>query len=199
MSMSFDQEGVTMTVKRRPGGRTAQTKSSVFDAVRALVTERGYSSLTMTDIAEAAGVAATSLYRRWGDVRVLVMEVAVERLVQEHPLPDTGTLSQDLQVWARSIAASLSSKEGSSFFQAFIASALPAGPDSAARRAALKPRVAQLETMLDRARARGEAAPPIEDVVDMLLAPLYTRTLFGMPANEALADRLVQRLLREHR
>ena len=184
-----------MTVKRRPGGRTAQTKSSVFEAVTALVTERGYAALTMTDIAERAGVAATSLYRRWGDVRVLIMEVAVERLMQEHPLPDTGTLAQDLRAWARSIAAGLSSPEGSAFFQAFIATALPTGSIGAARTAALKPRVAQIETMLGRASVRGEPSTSVEDVVDMLLAPLYTRTLFGMPTDDILADRLVQRLL----
>jgi Tetracyclin repressor-like, C-terminal domain len=130
-------------------------------------------------------------------VRVLIMEIAVERLLQEHPLPDTGTLAQDLQLWARSIATNLSSPDGSAFFQAFVATALPAGPDVAARRAALKPRIAQLETMLSRARARGETAPSIEDVVDILLAPLYTRTLFGRPTDEALADRLVKRLLGE--
>jgi len=188
-----------MTVKRRPGGRTAQTKSSVFEAVTALVTERGYGAFTMTDIAERAGVAATSLYRRWGDVRVLIMEVAVERLMEEHPLPDTGTLAQDLHSWARSIAAGLSGPEGSSFFQAFIATALPTGASGAARTTALQPRVEQIQMMLGRAKARGEPAPSVQDVVDMLLAPLYTRTLFGMPTDDALADRLVQRLLRECR
>ena len=188
-----------MTLKRRPGGRTARTKSSVFEAVTSLVTERGYGAFNMTDVAERAGVAATSLYRRWGEVRVLIMEVAVERLMAEHPLPDTGALADDLQTWARSIAAGLSSPEGSSFFQAFIATALPTGSDAVARMAAFKPRVAQLETMLGRAGARGEPAPTVEDVVDMLLAPLYTRTLFGMPTDEALADRLVKRLLGECR
>lgn len=188
-----------MTVKQRPGGRTAQTKSSVFEAVSALITERGYGALSMTEIAERAGVAATSLYRRWGDVRSLIMEVAVERLMEEHPLPDTGALAQDLCTWARAIAAELSSPEGSSFFQAFIATALPGGGNNIARLAALRPRVAQLETMLARARARGEQAPSVEDVVDMLLAPLYTRTLFGMRTDESLADRLVKRLLGECR
>ena len=188
-----------MTVKRRPGGRTARTKSSVFEAVTALVTERGYGAFNLTDVAARAGVAVTSLYRRWGDVRVLMMEVAVERLMQEYPLPDTGALAQDLRTWARSIAAGLSSPESASFFQAFIATALPTGSHGMARMAALKPRIAQLETMLGRARARGEPSPSIEDVVDMLLAPLYTRTLFGMPTDKALADRLVTRLLRECR
>jgi AcrR family transcriptional regulator len=188
-----------MTVKRRPGGRTARTKNSVFEAVTALLAERGYGALNMTDIAERAGVAATSLYRRWGEVRLLIMEVAVERLMRERPLPDTGSLVQDLRAWARSIAAGLSGPEGSSFFQAFIATALPTGVNSTARMAVFKPRVVQIETMLDRAKARGERAPSIEDVVDMLLAPLYTRTLFGMPTDRALADRLVKRLLGECR
>lgn len=67
-----------MMGKTRPGGRTARTKEVVFEAVAALIAERGYGNIAMTDIAERAGVAATSLYRRWGDVRVLVLEVAVE-------------------------------------------------------------------------------------------------------------------------
>src|ERR1700751_2571558 len=116
-----------MTVKRRPGGRTARTKSSVFEAVTALVRERGYGAFNMTAGAERADVASTSLYRRWGDVRVLIMEVAVERLIAERPLPDTGALADDLLTWARSIASGLSGPEGSSFFQAFIATALPTG------------------------------------------------------------------------
>lgn len=141
-------------------------------------------------------MAVTSLYRRWGDVRVLIMEVAVERLAEEYPLPDTGTLAQD-HAWARFIVTGLNSQEGSSFSQAFIATALPLGSSAAARAAALKPRIVQLGAMLDRAKARGEPSPSVDDVVDMLLAPLYTRTLFGMPIDEALADRLVKRVLRK--
>src|SRR4051812_22755224 len=81
-----------MTTKPRPGGRSARNKAAVFEAAAALLAERGHDAVTMTDIAERAGIAATSLYRRWGDVRALVMEVAVENLMRERPLPDTGTL-----------------------------------------------------------------------------------------------------------
>src|ERR1700733_10000294 len=110
-----------MAVKSRPGGRTARTKGAVFEAVTDLVTERGHAAVSMADIAERAGVAATSLYRRWGDVRVLIMEVATEQLMRDKPLPDTGSLAGDLRKWARSIAAGLKSAEGSSFFQALAA------------------------------------------------------------------------------
>src|ERR1700685_392320 len=96
-----------MAVKSRPGGRTARTKEAGFEAGAALVAGPGDGSVSMPDIADRAGVAATSLYRRWGDVRVLIMEVATEQLMREHPLPDTGSLAGDLRKWARKNAGGL--------------------------------------------------------------------------------------------
>jgi hypothetical protein len=58
-------------------------------------------------------------------------------------------------------------------------------------------RVDQIKTMLERARKRGEKPPALADVLDHLLAPLYTRALFGTPANEAFAEKLVERLMRD--
>src|SRR6266704_1038992 len=77
-----------MTAKPRPGGRSARNKAAVFEAAAARLAEQGHEAVTMTDIAERAGMAATSLYRRWGDVRALMMEVAVEKLMRERPPPD---------------------------------------------------------------------------------------------------------------
>jgi AcrR family transcriptional regulator len=183
-----------MTVKPRPGGRSARTKATVYEAVAALVIERGHAAVSMTDVAERAGVAATSLYRRWGDVRALIMEVAVEQLSQDHPLPNTGSIAGDLRSWARSIAAGLKSPAGSAFFTALVATAMSPGEGST-RTAALQRRLDQVATMLARAQARGEKPPALADVMDYLLAPLYARALFGTPASEAFAGRLVRRLL----
>jgi AcrR family transcriptional regulator len=185
-----------MTVKPRPGGRSARNKAAVFEATAALLAERGHEAVTMSDIAERAGVAVTSLYRRWGDVRALVMEVAVEQLMHERPLPDTGSLRGDLRGWARPIAASLASREGSSFFRAVIATSPPAGADGSMRTAALKRRGEQMATMLERARKRGEKPPGVAELMDHVLAPLYMRALLSMPLNKAVADRLVERLLK---
>ena len=184
-----------MTAKPRPGGRSARNKAAVFEATAALLAERGHEAVTMTDIAERAGMAATSLYRRWGDVRALMMEVAVEKLMRERPLPDTGSLRGDLLAWARPIATSLASREGSSFFRVVIATTPPAGADGSLRRAALKGRSEQMELMLERARQRGEKPPDVAELVDYVLAPLYMRALFGRPLSKAVADRLVDRLV----
>jgi AcrR family transcriptional regulator len=184
-----------MTAKPRPGGRSARNKAAVFEAAAALLAERGHGAVTMTDIAARAGMAATSLYRRWGDVRALMMEVAVEKLTRERPLPDTGSLRGDLLAWARPIAASLASREGSSFFRAVIATTTPAGADGSLRHAAMKRRREQMELMLERARQRGEKPPDVDELLDHVLAPLYMRALFGRPLSKAVADRLVDRLL----
>jgi AcrR family transcriptional regulator len=181
-----------VATRSRPGGRTARTKIVVFEAVTSLVAERGHAAVSMAEIADRAGVAVTSLYRRWGDVGVLIMEVATEQLMREHPLPDTGSLAGDLRKWARSIAAGLRSPESSSFFQALIATA---GAEGITRTAAVQRRTDQIATMLERARQRGEQPPVLADVLDHLLAPLYMRALFGNPASEAFAERLVERLL----
>jgi AcrR family transcriptional regulator len=182
--------------KRRPGGRTARNQAAVFEAAAALLVEKEPGSLTMTEIAERAGVAATSLYRRWGEVGILLLEVTVDQLDREHPLPDTGSLDGDLRAWAQRIAAGLRSKRGSALFKVIVASAAQGGIRDSARVRAMDPRVKQIEAMLNRADERGEQAPAVSEVLDHLLAPLYFRALFGAPGNSAFAAGLLDHLLR---
>ena len=182
--------------KTRPGGRTAQTRAAVFAAVESLLAQKDPAEVSMVEIAERAGVAATSLYRRWGDVRALLTEVAVEQLTREAPLPDTGSLRGDLCAWMRSVAAGLAQPGGSVFFRVYVGAA-PRTPEEGATRAqTVMRRIEQVAVMLDRARARGEATPDVFEVTDHLLAPLYMRALFGTPADAAVADGLVDYLLR---
>lgn len=61
-------------------------------------------------------------------------------------------------------------------------------------------RTRQLQSMLDRARERGEDAPNAFDVLDHVLAPICLRVLFGMvPLAPDYVDGLVDRLLRPAR
>jgi AcrR family transcriptional regulator len=181
--------------KPRPGGRSARVKAVVFDAADALLAEKKPSEVTMVDIAERAGVAATSLYRRWGDVQALLMDVATDRLMRDAPLPNTGTLRGDLLTWAKSVATSLATPEGSIFVRVFLATAPTPETNAAARGAALVRRRDEIEAMLERARQRGEPAPHVNEVIDYILAPLYLRMLFGAPEGESYAAVLVDRLL----
>src|SRR5277367_4263928 len=113
-----------MPIATRPGGRSSRVKEAVFAAVEALLAENPNDLPSMTAIAERAGVSPTSLYRRWGEVRLLAGAVAVDRLMQELPVPDTGSLREDLIGWASAAARSLSNRRDQALLR--IMTAAPA-------------------------------------------------------------------------
>src|SRR2546425_529533 len=89
---------------RRPGGRSARVRAAVHQAVTDLVAERGYGEFTVGDVAARAGVADTSVYRRWGTLEALLTDVALTRLNTQSPMPDTGSLAGDLHAYAAQVA-----------------------------------------------------------------------------------------------
>jgi AcrR family transcriptional regulator len=182
--------------KRRPGGRSARVQAAVRQAVRELTAERGYGAFTVGDVAQRAGVADTSIYRRWGTLEALLMEAVVNRLTVNSPLPSTGSLDTDLRMYAAKVAADISGPDGLAVLRT-VAAALSAGPaGETARDRYLAIRADQIDQMLARARARGEKTPTTLDILDVLLAPMYIRVLFGAgPLTPAYVNVLVDRLL----
>ncbi|MEW2458501.1 TetR/AcrR family transcriptional regulator [Streptomyces albus] len=181
---------------RRPGGRSARVRAAVHQAVTDLVAERGYGNFTVGDVAARAGVADTSIYRRWGNLEALTQEVAITRLTEQSPIPDTGSLEGDLRSYAAHVARDVSGPDGPAVLSLAVALST-AGPDGArARDDFLAERTRQLQVMLDRARERGEQPPDALDVLDHILAPMYVRVLLGAgPLGPDYAGTLVDRLL----
>ncbi|MEU2081271.1 TetR/AcrR family transcriptional regulator [Streptomyces albus] len=181
---------------RRPGGRSARVRAAVHQAVTDLVAERGYGNFTVGDVAARAGVADTSIYRRWGNLEALTQEVAITRLTEQSPIPDTGSLEGDLRSYAAHVARDVSGPDGPAVLSLAVALST-AGPDGArARDDFLAERTRQLQVMLDRARDRGEQPPDALDVLDHILAPMYVRVLLGAgPLGPDYAGTLVDRLL----
>ena len=71
--------------------RSAETDRAILDATRAALVDLGWGKLTMGDVAARAGVAKTTLYRRWANKNELVVD-AVAVLFDELELPDRGCL-----------------------------------------------------------------------------------------------------------
>ena len=178
--------------KLRTGGRSARVRAAIFEAVAALLAVKNPADVTMVEIADHAGVAATSFYRRWGDVQALLMDVAIGELMRDKPLPDTGSLRGDLVTWTKLMATSLAKPNKSVFVRVLLATV---SSNSDGRRAALIRRRDEIEALLARARQRGEIAPRVDEVIDHVLAPLYLRMLLGAPLDKGHAKALVDRLL----
>lgn len=181
---------------RRPGGRSTRVRGAVHQAVTDLVAERGYGNFTVGEVAARAGVADTSVYRRWGNLEALLTDVANTRLTTQSPIPDTGSLEGDLRAYAANVAREVTGSDGLAVLRLVIALS-SAGQDGVrARDAFLAERARQLEAMLDHARERGELPPDVLDVLDHILAPMYIRILFGAgPLTPDYVDTLVDRLL----
>ncbi|SER34977.1 transcriptional regulator, TetR family [Lentzea xinjiangensis] len=176
----------------RPGGRSARVQQAVHEAVRDLEAEGGRETLTVPQIAARAGVTPSTIYRRWGDLRELLSDVAVERLRPETPPEDRGGLAADLEAWAEQFLDEMSSPPG----RAYIRDALLGDPDGSNAGQCSAYAADQVDVILARATQRGEPVPDVETVLDSVVAPMMYRILFRPgPLEPAYARRLVSSLL----
>ncbi|MER5218010.1 TetR/AcrR family transcriptional regulator [Streptomyces sp. NPDC002838] len=110
---------------RSPASRTGRPRSATADtailaATREALVELGWSKLTLGDVATRAGVAKTTLYRRWAGKNELVVD-AVAELFDELRLPDRGTLAADIEGVVLQFAAILDRPEAKSGLMAVVA------------------------------------------------------------------------------
>jgi AcrR family transcriptional regulator len=177
-----------MAVKEniRPGGRSARVQASVHEAVRELLAEMSRTEITVPLIAARAGVTPSTIYRRWGDMQELLADVAVERLRPDTGPADTGSAAGDLEAWAEQYAEEMSSGPG----REYIRDVLAAQTGDNANKCCNFIRQ-QIAMIAERAKARGEAFPEVEAVMDAVAAPIMYRILFGEAPTTARVRELV--------
>ncbi|MFK0044604.1 TetR/AcrR family transcriptional regulator [Streptomyces sp. NPDC090741] len=173
-----------------------QVRSAVHQAVIDLLSDPEGADLTIPAVAQRAGVNHTSVYRRWGSREALLADVVVTRLERDWPLADTGTLRGDLTAWAEAGVASIRTPEGRLLIRA-VALSMPGSATAQGERAQqFERRIGAIERIRDRAAARGEVPPPLDQILDQLVAPLYLRAIFGIdPPASGYPELLVDRLL----
>ncbi|MCD9144264.1 TetR/AcrR family transcriptional regulator [Streptomyces albireticuli] len=150
----------------RPGqrgqGRTGRPRSpeadrAILGATREALVELGWGKLTLSDVAARAGVAKTTLYRRWAGKNELVVD-AVAALFDEHlDLPDLGSLQADIQGVVLRFAALLERPETKTALMAVVAESTRDDALRARIRSAIVDRQKQLVLIgRERAQERGE-------------------------------------------
>jgi AcrR family transcriptional regulator len=182
---------VTAPGTLRPGGRTARTRTAVMAAVIDELSEHGYAGARLERVAARAGVAKTTIYRRWGSLDGLLADLMAERAAQEIPVPDEGDLGSDLRALARDAVTSVQDPAVRAALASIVAAAVQ-GP--AAREVLtqfLAGRTATMTVIVDRAVRRGEvpAGTDAADIIRTVTALIYYRVFIaGEQASEALAD-----------
>jgi AcrR family transcriptional regulator len=163
-----------MAVKERirVGGRSARIQEAVHDAVRKLGTPATRNQITVPQIAAAAGVTPSTIYRRWGDLQTLLADVAAARLRPIGDPDDTGAIETDLRAFIEQYAEEMSSPVGRAL--------LRDGTSEAAEGQTCfccSFTNDHLATITGRAKARGETPFDIDEVIDHVVAPIVYRIL----------------------
>ena len=184
-----------MAVKERVrfGGRSARIQAEVHKAVEELSATTDRAELTVPQIAARAGVTPSTIYRRWGDLSELLADVAVKRLRPTADPVDTGSMKGDLEAWTEQFMEEMSSPVGRSLLRDVFAKP---DEDSYAGKCC-RFTYEHLQTIAERAAARGETAFDVDTAVDLVVAPIVYHILFGdRPLEPAYCRSLVARILK---
>jgi AcrR family transcriptional regulator len=167
-----------------------------LQAASELLTERGLAGMSIEEVASRAGVGKTTIYRRWTSRGSLALDAFLAEFQAQQPLPDTGSLHDDLlaalRAWIRSVAAT----SAGPVLAGLIAEAQRDPVLAVTWRERVIERLRQQHRiMLDRAVARGEipAETDYEVVLDLMFGAGYHRLLHG---HQPLTDRFAQEVIR---
>jgi AcrR family transcriptional regulator len=170
----------------------------VLDATLNRLLANGFAGLTVAAVAADAGVAETTIYRRWPTKSALAAAALAELAAAENPTPDTGTLESDLRTVLTQILDLLRRPDVERIIRALAALADDVAGMSETRTAFLQTRVAGMQDIVTRASTRGELPEGVDpaDVLETLVAPAYLRLLItGLPLDDALVERSVRAAL----
>ncbi|MFA9269311.1 MAG: TetR/AcrR family transcriptional regulator [Baekduiaceae bacterium] len=187
----------TQTQKRRPGGRSARVREAVLQAALDQLLRGGYDALSIPEVARTAGVAESTVYRRWPTNADLAAAALGELAAAENPVPDTGSLEGDLHALLAQILELLRRPEVERIVRA-AAAVGHGGQDADLRAIYWRTRFAGSSVIVTRAIDRGEVPQGTdpEGVIEFLVGPVYLRLLLtGRPLDDDLLVESVRRTL----
>lgn len=156
----------------RGGIRGKRLQKAVLDATIARIEAVGIDNVRVNDVAQAAGVHETSIYRRWKTLERLLVDALISRTSAAVPIPDTGSVRADLDIFLRDLAHFVETAAGTALIRGTVVSG--ADPEvEAARREFWRLRLSAAEVIVRRGQVRGEVSPDAaSDVVVLILGGL---------------------------
>lgn len=167
-------------VRDRPGGRSARIRAAVLDAVRQELLERGYAELSHRAVARRAGADPATVYRRWPTRPRLAADALLVIAHDAVPVPDSGSLRADLELFLGAVVAVLADPRLRRLFHVLSTAAIEDDPElQRVVRDFWRVRFDVASVMVRRATDRAELPADTEpkDFIEQLVAPAYFRAL----------------------
>lgn len=182
-----------MNAKRgRP--RSVETQKSILSASYDLLLEYGFGSVTVEKIAERAGVSKATIYKWWTNKAAVVMDGFLAAATARLPVPDTGSVFNDILIHATSLARFLTSQEGKIIKELIGEGQFDSGLAEAYRTRYFNPRRLEARQLLERGVQRGELREnlDLDLIIDLIYGPIFYRLLvIGGNLDDNYVERLV--------
>ncbi|HZC22169.1 MAG TPA: TetR/AcrR family transcriptional regulator [Candidatus Binatia bacterium] len=180
--------------KRPPGRpRSEQARQAILRSTLRLLGRRGFSELTIEDVADYARVGKTTVYRWWPNKGALIADAFASSTTRTLRFPDTGSVFADMSRQMRQLVKVFRSPRGR-----IVSAILAAGQSdkdliAAFRERFLWPRRQEAYATLRRGIRRGELRKDIDPdlILDSLYGPIYMRFLIR---HDRLTPEFVDRL-----
>ncbi|AGK53668.1 TetR/AcrR family transcriptional regulator [Bacillus sp. 1NLA3E] len=183
-----------MNAKRgRP--RNVETQKSILSASYDLLLENGFGTVTVEKIAERARVSKATIYKWWPNKAAVVMDGFLSAAAARLPVPDTGSVFNDILIHATSLAQFLTSREGKIIKELIGEGQFDSGLAKAYRTRYFHPRRLEARHLMERGVQRGELRGNLDlDLsIDLIYGPIFYRLLvIGENLDDVYVENLVK-------
>jgi Transcriptional regulator len=190
---------VNIMEKKLGRPRSEKTKNAVLSAAYELLLENGFGAVTIEKIAERAGVSKATIYKWWPNKAAVILDAFFDAAVVRLPVPDTGSVINDMIIQVNNLANFLLSPEGKVINEIIAEGQSDLKLAEAYRTMYFKPRRLDSRYILERGISRGELKEDldIELVIDLIFGPLFYRLLItGDEINKDFVDNTVSYVLK---
>jgi len=181
------------TTGARTGGRSERVVASVLSAALTELAHVGYVALRLEDVATRAGVAKTTVYRRWPTKPELVRDAVTQTVTRETPLPDTGSLRTDMLVLLERTMALMSTPEGMAVARLITTESVDPDVEELCRSLREQSRSHRASVVV-RAQERGElpaAADPMLITDSIFVFPISRLIRYGERIDRSTCEQLI--------
>lgn len=142
--------------RRKGRPRDASADDRILAAAAELILKHGYDNMTVDEVAAKAKAGKATVYRRWAGKEDLAFAALEQLYSTELPLPDTGSIREDLRQAFSQALGFVSTETGRAYLRMTIAESLRDDRLGALYTAAHNQQEAAARKMFERGIERGE-------------------------------------------
>jgi AcrR family transcriptional regulator len=182
--------------------RVARSRTKMLAAATELMIEGGVRSVTVDAVAERSGVAKSTLYRHWGSVHELLVDVMRDNVPPPMVVDLTAGFEAAFRSWIEHALAALSAPDWARALPALLELRTHSDEMAALQAADFDNNLVIVASILELGAAEGRLPAHLDarQVTYTLVGPLVLATLAGDEGRVAeLADFVVDRFLDSYR